>query len=1107
MGFAITNVYVEYQIEPIGLDIENPNFSWHLTSDGWDVKQSSCRITVVNADNAEEIMWDSKRIMSSESTGITYSGKSLAPCQRYRVNLRVWDNKDRIAEYETFFETGFMDASAKAWGDAAWLAAPRFSLNAQNRGVFVIESEFRLDRGSRRAGIIFGAKDFRLFNRLYNEYGLANENYIRYEINVTEIETKPATIDIYRVGYAPGDRADVPFASVILPQITAANAYDFHTLRIEVDGNNAVTYLNGGLIDGKWKEYGPKKFLTGRVLNPRGDNDVLTYPKLCEIGFFAGEDDTAYFKYYSVRNLRTPSAEYIRETPGGNLYGEPGIFAGGVKCDGDCFVISGGQITREPTGVSIPMFRSLFNSPTDKEIKSARLYITARGIYDCAVNGKAVTERLLPPGLTQYDKRMNYQSYDITELVQTGDNGIGVTLASGWWSDSQTFTVKNFNYFGDKEAFICKLVLVYTDKSKEVYVSNTREWKYCGNGPYTYASLFQGEHFDARKKAVYCDYSKPDFDASKWETPVTYAPVPIGETDIWFARAYPAVNQTEPLFEGGYDAPVYAVDTITAKNLIPVEPGCYIYDFGQEMAGVPHINLYGKAGTRVVIRYAEMLYPDMPRYAGKAGTMMVENYRDAGSIDIYICSGKDGGEVYQPKFNFHGYRYIEINGIEKPLALNDVQSIQYSSITDFDGRFTSSNALLDRFAENVKWSQLCNFINIPTDCPQRNERMGWAGDTHVFCRTALHNSNLKLFYERNLQAMADLQDDQGRFPEIAPIGGGFGGITYECASIFVLWELYRQYGDLRPIKKFYPGLKKYMAYMENKGLPGEAAEEIGPLGDWLAPEETDKGMLWNAFYYREADIMSRLATVIGAVEDALEYRGLAERVKQFWNARFIDPITGMTRSMNGEKCDTQCSYALPMEYGVMDEMGKAAEHLARRTKELGFTVGTGFFGTGLINNALSKSGYIQEAFNLMLQMGFPSWLFPVTQGATTIWEQWDSFSDERGFGNYNTMNSFNHYALGSVLSWMYEWILGIKKHDVCHGYRHFTLQPCIHALDYAEGSVSSPYGIIKSGWRKDGGRFEYRCEIPVNTNATLMLPNAGVMELGSGIYKFQGGLV
>ena len=1112
MSFCMNKLFVEYQEQPLGLDEAVPRFSWLLGGDGKDIRQEACRI-LVGTSEGDRDCWDSGRMETSESRGIAYAGASLRPCTRYFVTVTVWCRGGEAQTAGTYFETGLMDTSAAAWEGAQWISAPRYTVSAANRGVFIIESEFCLKEGSNRAGIVFGANDRRLLDKTKNEYGIAGENYIRFEINLGK---EQPVLDIYRVGYAREDRADEPFASVPLvnfsgeekiPVITEENQYDFHKLRIEVDGNNSFTYVDDVLVDAVLQKefFGTKT--VGRVLNPRGHNDVITYPRLNEIGFFAGEGDTAYFKNLTVRNMRKPSNIFIHETPDGGLCGRKSIFEGKAGMQEGCFVMSSGQVTADPSNTSIPMFRRKFCALEGRKLKTARLYITARGIYECKINGEVLNTNLLAPGLTQFDKRMNYQTYDITRKLQGKDNAIGVTLSSGWWSDAQTFVVKNYNYFGDKEALLAKIVMEYEDGTRQVITSDTKEWKYYGEGPYIYAGLFNGEIYDARRSGIYEQYSAPDFDDSKWESPVIYEPVMIESIRTMpegFGRSWPAVNEGEPQLIGNYDAPVTVVDRRTARMRTEAGPGVFIYDLEQEMAGVPEITFREKAGTKITLRYAEVLYPDMPEYAGNEGKMMLENYRDAASTDVYICEGKEGGEVYQPRFTFHGYRYIEISGAQNPPDIEDVVSLQYSSIQDFEGGFESSNELLNRFTQNVRWSQLCNFISIPTDCPQRNERMGWAGDTHVFCHTALNNSNLKGFYERNLTAMADLQEESGQFPEIAPVGGGFGGITYECASIFITYELYQQYGDIRTVERYYPGLVKYMDYMEGQGLPGEApVSTIGPLGDWLAPQETDMQLLWNAFYYREADLMARLAAVLDKPEDEKRYSSLAQKVRRFWNDTFVDKETGRTVTMDGKPCDTQCSYALSIEYGVIEDVKRAGEHLARKAAELNYTVGTGFFGTGLLNRALTRLGYVQEAYRLMLQEGFPSWLYPVTQGATTIWEHWDSYTKEKGFGGQNAMNSFNHYSLGSVLSWLYEAVLGIVREDENPGYSHFTLRPVTGDLEYARGSVSSPYGTIYSGWKKEAGGLIYTCRIPANTRATLILPDGNVHELGSGEYEFR----
>lgn len=1111
MGLNIRELFVEYQKEPIGLDERKPRFSWILESDETKVLQSACWIRVVERETGKEV-WDSGQLFSDVSTGISYEGAPLLPCREYEVQVEIQDQYGNRTKKKTWFETGFLKDSLEAWDGAEWIGSPEYCVCAKNRGVFILETEFRLEPGSRRAGVVFGAGDYRLLDHRKNELGIEGENYIRYEINLSDREK--ATLDIYRVGYAPEDRKDVPFVSVPLvnaqgeekhPVITKENAEKFHTLRIEVEGNCAYAYVDDVRVDAVTERLPWGTITAGRMLNPRGRNDVLTYPHLNEIGFFAGEGDRAYFKYLKVRNMRCPANFFIWETPEGNLDGQKSLFHGKVSVEDGCFVMENGQITADPSHTSIPMFRSNFTVKKEKKLKKARLYLTSRGIYECRVNGKKITERLLPPGLTQYDKRLNYQTYDITEKLNSGKNSIGVTLSSGWWSDAQTFVVKNYNFFGDRESFLAKMLLTYEDGTEEVFVTNTEDWKYYGEGPYLYAGLFQGECFDGRKAELYETYSRADFDDRTWKNPVKVKPVRIEESRTFpgnFGRPWPTVNDSEPKLLGEYDAPVYVVEERCARTRREIEPGVYLYDLKQEMAGVPRITFHKEEeGTVAVIRYAEVLYPDLPEYQGNEGKIMVENYRDAGSTDFYICGGREE-ECYQPKFTFHGYRYIEISGIKNPPKPEEVVSLQYSSIREFQGSFQSSHPLLNRFAENVKWSQKCNFINIPTDCPQRNERMGWAGDTHVFCHTALQNAPLKQFYERNLQAMRDLQTEKGQFPAIAPIGGGFGGLTYECATFLIAWELYQQYGDVRTLETCYPSMKRYLHYLEDQGmLEGGDFEKLGMLGDWLAPEETDLSLMGNAFYYRILFLLEKIAGILKQEEDRLKYEELASKVKAFWNETYIDRKTGRTCAKDGTICDTQCSYVLALEYGVAEDRKNAGRQLLRKVQEKKYTVGTGFFGTGLLNLALTDIGATEEAYKLMLQTAYPSWLYPVTQGATSIWEHWDSYTEEKGFGGQNAMNSFNHYSLGSVLSWMYQVILGIRRDEEQPGYRHFMLKPEIGPLDFAKGSISVPQGIIRAGWKKENGQVIYVCEIPVNTTATLYFPDGRKEELGSGTYE------
>ena len=1091
--FRVTDLRTEYMTQPLGMDVACPRFSWKL--EGPDsTRQQACRLQVVREEDAETL-WDSGWAASSDSGGIAYAGPALAPKTRYRVTVEVRDAECREAAASDWFETGFLDGRVSAWGGARWIGAPDYHLCSDTLGVFSLSATVTLAPGSSRAGIVFGADDRRLADPDRNIYGLSGRSEIRYVLN---LGSDPATLEIFRNGYAPED-TDAPLAAVPLvpwgkanaaPLIDASNRCQPHTLTVEVPGNAAFAFLDGILVDAvEARTFFGRTETRPRQLNPLGDNDVIPFPHLCGIGYYVGEGDTASFDGLRVRFLREPG-RVAASLDGRTLTGtEKG----------------GSRFLCDPSAHALPMLRRDFQVRPEKALSSARLYITSRGIYDCRINGREVTDTVLNPGNTQYDKRILYQTYDIKSLLRPGRNGIGITLGSGWWSDAQTFVVKNFNYYGDRESVLARLELRYADGTQEAFVTNPEEWTCYEEGPYTYAGLFKGEHLDRRRLDLFEDFSLPGFTLEGMKQPEEIIPDLIGETwtvPAGFGKPWPKLDHANPVITGSFQAPVTEVCRLRAVERIEPRPGVYLYDLGQEIAGVPRLLLRGKAGTEITLRYGEMRYPDLPEYAGNTGMILTENYRDAVSIDRIILRGDPEGEIYCPRFTFHGFRYIEVTGTDFPPAPEEVEGIQLSSVTKLTGRLETDDPMVNRFIENVRWSQLCNFISIPTDCPQRNERMGWAGDTHVFCRTASYQADVLLFYRRYLEALRDLQQENGSLPDIAPMGGGFGGITYETAMIFIVWELYQQYGDPEIIRDFYPAMTKWMEYAVSQGMPGNGFSLS--LADWLAPEETDPSLMFNGFFFRAADQMARMASAIGRTEDAGRWADLAKETGAYWLRTFLDPETGKTRGLDGKPCDTQTSYALPVMFGILtgEALKRASDHLDRVTREKGCRVFTGFFGTGLLCPALSAGSHVDTACALIRQTAFPSWLYPVTQGATTIWERWNSFTKEKGFGGNNSMNSFNHYSLGSVLSWIYETLLGIVRDEANPGYRHFFLIPHFEGFGRVSGGFDSPCGRIESEWERKKGFTEYRCVIPANTSATLQLPDGRREELASGSYSY-----
>jgi alpha-L-rhamnosidase len=520
-----------------------------------------------------------------------------------------------------------------------------------------------------------------------------------------------------------------------------------------------------------------------------------------------------------------------------------------------------------------------------------------------------------------------------------------------------------------------------------------------------------------------------------------------------------------------------------------------------------------------------MLYPDLPESGKNVGMIMTENYRAALSQDVYTM--RAGAQTYQPKFTSHGFQYIEVTGVEKPLPLAAVEGVTISSVRALTADYRTSNAKVNRLWSNLVWSNVDNFLSIPTDCPQRNERMGWSGDINVFSRTATYVSNADQFLTRHLIAMRDVQAPTGRFTDIAPVGGGFGGILWGSAGIVVPWEVYLQYGDIGLLEEHYPAMAAYIAYLETTIDPKTGLSSDAQLGDWLGPQNNALGaqFLATAYHAHILEIMAQAARLLGKREDAANYQAMFEKRKAFFNATFVN-ADGKTMGTAGggrggrggapaplefRVADTQTSYAVGLGLGVFDaalvpRMARnLAETVTRENKDDGgvlrppYSLMTGFIGTAWISKALSDHGMSELAYRLLQNNKYPSWLYAIDQGATTIWERLNGYTVENGFGGNNSMNSFNHYSFGAVGQWMMAYSLGIQRDEP--GFQKFILQPepdPTGGMTFAEGHYDSMYGRIESGWKLAGKTLSYRATVPANTTATLYLPAADPKAVREG---------
>ncbi len=1179
----LDSLKVEYEETPLGIDVEKPRFSWQMDSRQPGILQRAYQIIFTDETGRE--VWDSGIIEDDRSLNIEYAGEALQPTTRYhwkvnvwyynaleqnlggknrgklsvkkqstghqntwqksaaqenteqqnsgKTNSRNWKNKPLSAE--SWFETGLMNPSIAAWSGAKWIGGGDNDrvLCPDYLPTFNIHYTIQLDEesGSTKAGFIYGANDPRLMNKNLNIYNLQNEkdaSYVEVELDISGLENgETASLNIYRVGYAAGDGRETPLQRLPIPTslINQQNRYDSHEITLKTSYSVTEFHLGGkggergnrGNGDneenrGKGDKMGEGNTskLGSVVINPIGSSwDYICFPHLCEIGFTAQPGQSATFSQVEVRNYRVPNNVLFPIAE--NSY----YITGGEK---------GTFITANTGRNAMPMLRTTFKSRREP-INKARLYVTSRGIYEVYMNGKRVGEEYFNPGLTQYNKHHMYQTYDVTEFLQPGENAMGAILGEGWWSGAITYMGYLWNLFGDCQSLLAKLVITYADGTEETVVSDPDTWQYFNDGPVTYSSFFQGEVYDARKEAAIEGWSEASYDPSVWKKAEEVNPEgAITHDPMIEQNRMPAVNDFSALrLIGQYGQTVKKIDELTAIAMEEIRPGVYVYDMGQNMVGVPRITLSGEtAGKEIKLRFAEVTYPDLPEFKENSGMIMLENIRGALAQDTYITKG--GNEVIRPRFTFHGYRYIEIMGIEKPLPLHAVKGEVLSSIHELASAFETSHQKVNRLWENIVWSSRANFLSIPTDCPQRNERMGWSGDISVFSRTATYMANLPQFLRRHMLAMRDTQREDGRFADVAPVGGGFGGILWGSAGITVPWESYMQYHDTRMLSEHYDAMKAYIQYLLEYIDPETGVLTEGNLGDWLGPEQekNDNSLLWEAYFIYDLDRMHRVATLLNKPDDAAWFLQLYGERKNFFNQTYIDQVTGKTihsgfrePHRKGEVIGTQTSYVVPLAFGLCDGEVKErvqANLIARienenpRSSDKAFapySLMTGFIGTAWINRVLSDHGYSETAYRILQQTDYPSWLYSVDQGATTIWERLNSYTKEEGFGGNNSMNSFNHYSFGAIGSWMYNHSLGIERDEAYPGFKRFILQPepdPTGGITWAKGHYDSMYGRIESEWKVDAdqGIHYYRFKVPANTTATLYLPASDLENVKEG---------
>lgn len=734
--------------------------------------------------------------------------------------------------------------------------------------------------------------------------------------------------------------------------------------------------------------------------------------------------------------------------------------------------IEPGGETDTKTAQPPPLLRGRFR--IGGKPRSARAYVTSLGLYELELNGRRVGDALLTPGWTSYGKRLQYQTYDVTELLRRGENAIGATLGDGWYRGHLGWQERR-NVYGERLALLCQLRIEYADGRVETVTSDA-SWK-SSTGPIRMSDIYMGETYDARLERA--GWSEPGYAEADW--------VPVRVVDpaerVLIAPQGPAVRRIEEL---------------RPQRILKTPAGDLVFDLGQNMVGHVRLRLRGPAGTTVTLRHAEVL--------DKAGNFYTANLRAAKQEVRYTLKG-GAEEVYEPHFTFQGFRYVAVDGWPGEPTLEAVTGVVVHSEMPTSGRFTSSNPLLDQLQHNIVWGQKGNFVDVPTDCPQRDERMGWTGDAQVFSRTAAFNMDVSGFFAKWLGDVAADQNAAGSVPFVVPdvlsqpdrFAGG--STAWADAAVIIPWNLYLSYGDQGLLERQYPSMKAWVEYMRKQAGESQVWKTGFHFGDWLAfastasdypGAATGKDLIATAFFARSTEIVAQAARLLGLQQDAADYEALLPRIKAAFQREFVSAAGRV-----GE--NTQTAYALALEFELLPEAlrAEAARRLAHEVRTRGHLT-TGFVGTPYLCHVLSRHGHTDLAYKLLNRETYPSWLYPVKQGATTIWERWDGQKPDGSFQDPG-MNSFNHYAYGAIGEWLYRVVAGLELDASEPGYRHVLVQPQPGGgLGSAEARLETPYGEAAAGWRLGEGKLGVVAVVPPNARGTVRLPAATLAEVSEG---------
>jgi len=1011
------------KINPIGID-EQPYFSWKMQSVESEQEQTAYRVTVSETVNNEEYVWDSGKVDSDKSVAILYQGEPLEEEKKYFWKVQVWDGKNREFISETAsFEMGKLQ---QTWEETQWITAPY--IMKETKQVSKICYDFKMEKTE--TGFIWGAKQ--------EEFG----EYYRWSFNAEE---ENVTMSIANM---EGERKEEVQNTILNEWDAETFVEQAHHVCIEVQEGEVLTYLDHTLV---------------------ANSTLIEDCSIGEIGFWVvrGENNAWYDNIYII------------DQEGNILYdekfeGEEHIFQPYyLKVEEGWGRADSGFIVTPGSECPAPMFRKTFETLNGKILDRARLYISALGIFDLYVNGKDVNEYYGAPGQSVYSEEVYYSTYDITEEIQEGTNGIGIMLGHGRYDRAK-------GKWGEKTALCAQLVIYYADGTRQV-VGTDDTWKVCTDGPIRKDDMFNGEYYDANYEQS--NWSMPEFEEENSET--------------WTnAKCHIVENEFEK--KAVVDNGIKCIDTIQPVNMWEPVEGIYVYDFGQNFTGVCELDLSGKQGDTVTMRYAEYLNEEeLYRKDDEVGTIWTRNLCTADNTDYYTF-GEEEKVTYTPTFSYRGFQYLQIEGVKNPPSMEEVRAKVLATDNKRSGYFECSDEGMNRLYNAIYYSQLSNYVDVPTDCPQRDERLGWTGDAQVFAYTGSLNANTATFMYKYIDALRNSQNEDGSYPQIVPFVDKVGGANgWSDAGVIIVWEMYQQYGNKLVIEKNLQAMCKYVDYLIETSK--DFVRDVQGYNDHNAISYMADECINTAQCAYVVRLLAKMCEVVEEKELTLHYREIYENYLRTWRNNYLqeDGSVGEWR---------QSEYVIPLAFQLYpEELEEAgAEKLNMSVKNGDYRVTTGFIATPYVLSVLCDYGYVESAYKLIQQKEYSSWNYMLEQGATALTERWNTI--ERNENNEIMINgSLNHVAFGAVGQWFYTDVLGIRRDENNPGYKHFYLEPQLGGgLTYARGSYESVYGKIESSWEVTEENIKFRFVVPANTSATLILPSEKYrgVELMSGTHEF-----